>query len=216
VVHAESVIAALRATVRPGTTENAVYAAMLAAMIERGSEVPAMIMWSAGPPQTLVSAGPPAARRFARDDFVRVEVEGRYAGYCGQVTQTAVLGRVPIGYRDMWRVQQEAVALCCDLARPGITLGELATRTEAVAKRTPYSIRFLMHGRGLGDDAPMYVFSADEETQRWVLEENGCFIIKPVVTREGYADVVWGDSVIITGDGAQRLGSIEPEIIELA
>jgi Xaa-Pro dipeptidase len=215
VAYAEAAIAAMQATVRPGVTENAVYAAMLSAMIERGSEIPAMIMWSAGPPEAVVSAGPPTARRFASGDFLRVEVEGRAAGYCGQVTTVGMLGRIPAAYRDMWRVQQEALAVCSDLARPGITLGELAVRTEAVVKGTPYGIRFLMHGRGVGDDAPMYVFSADDETKRWMLEENAVFIIKPVITRAGYATVVWGDSVIVTPGGAQRLGTIAPEFLEL-
>jgi len=83
VAQAEAALAVMRATARPGVRENAVYAAMLAAMIERGSEVPAMIMWSAGPPETLRSAGPPTPRRFEKGDFLRVEIEGRYAGYCG-------------------------------------------------------------------------------------------------------------------------------------
>jgi Xaa-Pro dipeptidase len=126
-----------------------------------------------------------------------------------------VLGLLPAAYREMWRVQQEAVALCNDLARPGVALGELAAKTEAVAKDTDCTIRFLMHGRGLGDDAPMYVFSADDETKRWVLEENASFIIKPVVARSGCADVYWGDSVVITAAGAQRLGTIAPQFLEL-
>jgi Xaa-Pro aminopeptidase len=213
---AEAAIAAMRDTARPGASENKVYAAMIAAMIERGSEIPAMIMWSAGPPGQLVSAGPPVPRRFAAGDFLRIEVEGRYAGYCGQVTQMAVLGKLPQAYRDMWKVQQEAVALCCAAARPGVTLGALAQRTEAVARGTPCQIKFLMHGRGLGDDSPMYVFSAPDAVKNWPLAENASFIIKPVVTREGHADVVWGDSVVINEAGARRLGSLPPEIFELA
>lgn len=134
---AEAAIEAMRKAARPGVSECAVYAAMVAAMIERGSEVPAMIMWSAGPPDRLVSAGPPTQRRFAPGDFLRIEVEGRYAGYCGQATQMAVLGKLPQEYRDMWRLQQEAVQLCCEEMRPGITLGELARRTAAVANGTP-------------------------------------------------------------------------------
>lgn len=215
VAQAEAAIGAMKAKARPGAAETTVYAAMLSAMIEHGSEIPAMIMWSAGAPEKLVSAGPPTSRRFETGDFIRVEVEGRCAGYCGQVTQMAVLGRVSPSYRELWRVQQEALALCCDLARPGVTLGELAAKTEAIAEGRSCQIRFLMHGRGVGDDAPMYVFSADAQTKNWVLEENASFIIKPVVTREGHTQVVWGDSVIITASGAQRLGSITPEIIEL-
>jgi Xaa-Pro aminopeptidase len=212
---AEAALAAMRDLLRPGVSENAVYAAMLAAMIERGGEVPAMIMWSAGPPGDLVSAGPPTARKFVAGDFVRVEVEGRYAGYCGQVTQMAVLGKLPATYRDMWRVQQDAVQRCNEALRPGITLGALAAQTEAVAKGTPYRIKFLMHGRGLGDDSPMYVFSAGDEIKRWVVEANTCFITKPVVARDGYPDIVWGDSVVVSASGAQRLGTIAPEFIEI-
>lgn len=215
VIQAEAAIEAMRAVARPGVRENAVYAAMMAALIENDSEVPAMIMWAAGSAETLISAAPPSPRRFVAGDFLRVEVEGRYAGYCGQVTQIAVLGRVPEPYRDLWRVQQDAVAFCCDLARPGITLGELATRTEALMAGTVYGLRFLMHARGLGDDAPIYVFSCDEETKRWPLEENASFIIKPVITRKGLVDVLWGDSVVITPNGAQRLGTLKPEFMEL-
>ena len=216
VVLAEAAIAAMSRTARPGATENAVYASMLAAMIEHGSEVPAMIMWATGAPDAIFSAGLPSPRRLAPGDLLRVEVEGRYAGYCGQVTQMAVLGPLPARYRESWRMQQEAVALCSELARPGMTLADLAARTEGVAKGTPYRIRFLMHGRGLGDDAPIYVFSADETTKRWAVEENASFIIKPIVSCDGLADIVWGDSVVITPEGAKRLGTLTPEIIELA
>ena len=212
---AEAAIGAMRDAARLGASEAAVYAAMLGAMIARGGEVPAMIMWSAGPDDRLVSAGPPTLRRLAPGDFLRVEVEGRYVGYCGQVTQMAVLGKVPHAYRDMWRIQQEAVQLCCEAMRPGVTLGELARRTEAVAAGTPCKIKFLMHGRGLGDDAPMYVFAASEEVKTWPVEANASFIAKPVVTRDGHADVMWGDSVVVTQTGARRLGTLAPEIMEL-
>jgi len=215
VSQAEAAIAAMCRAARPGVTENTVYAAMLAAMIERGSEVPAMLMWAAGAPEAITSAGPPVLRRLAPGDFLRVEVEGRCAGYCGQVTQMAVLGPMPASYREMWRVQQEAFARCCELARPGVMLGDLAVRTEAIAKGTPYSVRFLMHGRGLGDDAPIYIFSANEATKRWVLEEHASFIIKPVVSQRGHAEIVWGDSVVITAGGAERLGTLSPKLIEL-
>ncbi|HEV8016698.1 MAG TPA: M24 family metallopeptidase [Stellaceae bacterium] len=212
---AEAAIAAMHRVTRPGIEECAVYAAMLAAMVERGGEVPAMIMWSAGSGAALASAGPPLRRVLAAGDLLRVEVEGRYAGYCGQVTQMAVLGRLPEPYRDLWRLQQDALQACNAALRPGITLGELARRTEAVAAGTPCRIKFLMHGRGLGDDAPIYVFNAPDEIQGWVVEENASFIAKPVVSREGYPDIMWGDSIVVTPSGPQRLGAMPAEFTEL-
>jgi Xaa-Pro aminopeptidase len=212
---AEAAIKAMHSVARPGVTEAAVYAAMLAAMVERGGEVPAMIMWSAGTGEALASAGPPLLRPLAAGDILRVEVEGRYAGYCGQVTQMAMLGALPAAYRELWRLQQEALQACNEAMRPGITLGALAARTMAVAKDTPCKIKFLMHGRGLGDDAPIYVFNAPDDIQQWPIEENASFIAKPVVTRDGYPDIMWGDSIVVTARGPERLGTMAPEFTEL-
>lgn len=211
---AEAAIKAMLRTTRAGVTECAVYAAMLSAMIEHGGEIPAMIMWAAGSPGRLVSARPPSVRRFERGDILRVEVEGRHGGYCGQITQMAVLGKLPQTYREMWRLQQNALAFCCSEMRPGMTLGELARRTEAMGG-AGMRVKFLMHGRGLGDDAPMYAFSASDEAKGWPLEPNACFITKPVVAREGHDDVVWGDSVVVTNTGAERLGTLVPQFFEL-
>lgn len=212
---AEAAIVAMHRTARPGVAECVVYAAMLAAMVERGGEVPAMIMWSAGSGDALVSAGPPLLRPLAKGDLLRVEIEGRYAGYCGQVTQMAMLGPLPESYRDLWRLQQEALQACNAAIRPGITLGELAVRTESIAKGTPYRIKFLMHGRGLGDDAPIYIFNAPPEIQRWTIEENASFIAKPTVSRDGHPDVMWGDSIVVTASGPKRLGTMPAEFTEL-
>ncbi len=212
---AEAAIQAMHRIARPGVTEAAVYAAMIAAMIERGGDVPAMIMWSAGVGEALVSAGPPLQRALAAGDILRVEVEGRYAGYCGQVTQMAMLGPLPSAYRDLWRLQQDALQACNEAMRPGITLGELAKRTMAIAQGTPCRIKFLMHGRGLGDDAPIYVFNAPDEIQQWPIEENASFIAKPVVTRDGFPDIMWGDSIVVTPRRPVRLGTMAPAFTEL-
>ena len=151
---AEAAIAAMRNTARPGVTEAQVYAAMIAAMIERGGEIPAMIMWSAGPPEPVGLGRSADSAALRAGDLLRVEVEGRYAGYCGQVTQMAVLGRVPPAL-------SRHVASCsrrrCSLQR-GPAARHHARRSRArVPLRLPRArlrIKFLMHGRGLGDDAP--------------------------------------------------------------
>jgi Xaa-Pro aminopeptidase len=215
VVLAEAAIAALRQTARPGVSEAAVYARMLASMIERGGEVPTMIMWAVGTPDSL-EASMPTRRRLAPGEVMRVEVEGRWAGYVGQVTQMAMLGTMPADYREMFALQQEAVQQCWDRLRPGVTLGELGALTEAVGQGTPYQTRLLMHSRGLGDDSPIYIFAAGDEIKRTVVAENSVFIVKPVVMKgPGSPFVCWGDCVVATPNGARRLGTLTPEIIEL-
>lgn len=73
-----------------------------------------------------------------------------------------------------------------------------------------------MHGRGLGDDAPIYVFNASETVRRQVIEANSVFVVKPVVKAVNafHPLVCWGDSVVVKESGAERLGT-QPLGIEI-
>ena len=117
----------------------------------------------------------------------------------------------------MLALQQEAVAACYAKLRPGNTMGDLLETVNAVS-RDDYHCRLIMHARGLGDDSPIIVFSARDATMRdWPIEEHATFIIKPVVSTADHAKrVYWGDTVVATTDGAQRLGTRKPELIEIA
>jgi Xaa-Pro aminopeptidase len=207
---AEDAIRALYATARPGVAECAVYAKMIEAMVAQGGELPAMIMWTAGAPGPSLGAAPPTLRPLASGDMIRVEVEGRWAGYCGQVTQMASLGAPPAAFRDVAHLLHNALRICLEKMKPGVSLGELADATEAGARGSGYEIKFLMHGRGLGDDAPIYVFNASDAVRAQVIEENTAFVVKPVVkpANAWHPLVCWGDSVVVTERGAQRLGSL--------
>jgi len=200
---------------RPGVPSCVVYARVLASMVEQGSEVPTMIMWNVGPPGWPLLGPMPTQRKLAPGDLISAEIEARWAGYVGQVTQQAFLGPVPPEYAAMFRLQQEALHACWERLRPGTTLGELAALTERVVQGTPYQARLIMHGRGLGDDAPMLIYS-NPAMAGWRVEENAVFIVKPVIMTEGRKRyVVWGDSVVATPNGARRLGSRPPEIIAI-
>ena len=55
-----------------------------------------------------------------------------------------------------------------------------------------------------------------DEVKRTVVAENSVFIVKPVVMKgPGSPFVCWGDCVVATPNGARRLGTLTPEIIEL-
>ncbi|MFI5270244.1 MAG: hypothetical protein ACHQ7M_22930, partial [Chloroflexota bacterium] len=73
----------------------------------------------------------------------------------------------------------------------------------------------IMHGRGLGDDSPLFTPSSGDDTG-WVLEENAVFMVKPLIMTEGRRrSVCLGDSVVCTPNGARRLGSRQIRIIEV-
>jgi hypothetical protein len=136
--------------------------------------------------------------------------QGRWAGYCGQVTQMAFLGAPPAVFHELGTILSDALHGCLAKMRPGITLGELADTTEAIARGSAYQISFLMHSRGLGDGAPIYVFNAADAVRAQIIVANTVFVVKPVVkpSKGWHPLVCWGDSVVVTESGARRLGSL--------
>jgi Xaa-Pro aminopeptidase len=119
------------------------------------------------------------------------------------------LGPIPALYRDLASLQAEALERCYALLRPGNTIGDLTRACDDLGRGTQFTCRILMHGKGLGDDAPIAIYGTrDERMANWPIEINSCFVIKPLVMRgEREQFVYWGDTVVATADGARRLGS---------
>ena len=216
VEHALDVLAALA---RPGVPENVLYARMLAAMGERGSDLPTMFLFSAGTPQPLRNYFQPTMRPLEAGDVISCEIEGKWAGYIGHYTCQATVGPVPDEYAAMFEVQQRAVERCRAHLVPGATLGEFIDIAASAAEGTPYRCQVILHGRGLGDDAPITVFGTQfggqaERMKNWRLEANAVLLPKPLVaTRDFQKWVCWGDPVVVAEGGGQRLGTRRPEIM---
>jgi Xaa-Pro dipeptidase len=201
---------------RPGVPECVVYARMLASMVERGGEIPTMILWSVGWPQRPSNYYMPSPRRMQRGDMISMELEGRWGGYIGQVTQAGFLGDVPVEYERMFEIQQQALQRCYELLRPGSIIGDFVDACAAF-ESDAYTCRLIMHARGLGDDSPICIYQPrDERMRTWRIENNSTFIIKPrIASRDGSRGIYWGDTVVATDAGARRLGKRVPRIMRL-
>lgn len=197
---------------RPGVPECVVYARMVASMLERGSEPTTLLMWTAGNPLPPAVATFASRRPLGPDDVVLVEADAKWAGYLGHGATTAWVGAPDATTKQMAELQLEATRHCWDALRPGRALGELVDVCEELAADTPYECRPVLHSRGLGLDAPVLVGHArDERTAKWLVEENAAFVVKPLVT-DGTRKVMWGDTVVVTPDGARRLGKRPPPL----
>jgi Xaa-Pro dipeptidase len=189
---------------------------MLASMVERGGEIPTMILWSAGWPQSPSNYYMPTRKPLKAGDMISMEMEGRWGGYIGQITQIAFIGAIPVEYQRMFELQQRALNRCYELLKPGAILGDFVEAC-ATFDNDEYTCRLIMHARGLGDDSPICVYAPRNETMRtWKIENNSTFIIKPVIaSRDKTRSLYWGDTVVATNAGARRLGRREPRIMLL-
>ncbi len=201
---------------RPGVPECVVYARMLASMVERGGEIPTMILWSVGWPQLPSNYYMPSERPMQRSDMISMEMEARWGGYIGQITQIAFLDDPPDEYKRMFEIQQQVLGRCWELLRPGAIIGDFVDACKAF-ESDAYTCRLIMHARGLGDDSPICIYQPRDEVMRtWKIENNSTFIIKPVISSRDKARMLyWGDTVTATDHGARRLGKRLPRIMQL-
>lgn len=211
----EGAIELLANQARPGVPENVLYARMISGMIEAGGEPTAMILWSAGWPQPPSNQYMPSRRALVAGDMICTEAEARWAGYLAQNTQPLFVGKAPEQYKQMFALQQEAVARCYDVLRPGNTVGDVAAAAASMT-RSDYTCSLIMHARGLGDDSPICIHSPrDDLMKNWVLEENATFIVKPMIrTPDDTKRIYWGDTICVKPDGAKRLGKRPAKLIE--
>src|SRR5262249_53903396 len=137
-----------------------------------------------------------------------------------------VLGQATHPYREMIEIVRAALERCYAAIRPGATPADLALIASDFS-RGPYQCRIVIHGRGLGDDAPLLVFRAHsgargERMASWTVSENMVLMVKPYVfhgdlfTQAVEDSVGWGDSIVVTATGTRRLGAKACEIIEIA
>lgn len=203
---AERALLAMVAASHTGASEPRIYAAMLAAEVEAGGTLPTMISWASGP---VGSQNPrleqPVHRRLRGGDLVSVEVEGRWAGYNGQLDATMTVGDVPAWARDCQAIAAASTQATIEAVAPGVSFGALRKVAREVSRAPEVEIRLIMGGRGLGDDGPLV--GADGPVDDLEVQESTSFVVKPAVMHQGRFCARVGETVVVRADGAHRLGT---------
>ncbi|HWE76294.1 MAG TPA: M24 family metallopeptidase [Stellaceae bacterium] len=205
---AEAMVGTL-ADLKPGDTERTAFAHMTHRLIVEGGDLPAMMIIGAGPAAHGMFV--PTLRPLVTGDVITGEVEGRYAGYSGQIIRPVVLGAARSDFRELMAI---TVAVFNDVLpgmKAGATLGSvLAVYDAAVARHgggVCKSAYPLMHARGLGDEYPT-VLSPDDIARHgdFKLETGMAFVLKPRVAKKGVPTAQIGDMVVVGESGGIRLG----------
>ncbi len=201
---------------RPGDTDREIYRRLASKQIELGGELPAMILTGSGP-SAHHGSFVPTNRRLCSGDLIVGEIEGRYCGYSGQIVRPVVLGETSLAQNALFEAAARVFTAVLSAMRPGVSLGTLADAYDAaVARESGCEARYpLMHARGLGDEEPAIITSADRERLSAVVLRPGMvFVLKPQIVRDGLSGQV-GDMVAVTETGATRLGKLPLEPVHI-
>jgi Xaa-Pro aminopeptidase len=206
---------------RPGVKDWEVWAETQGTLLRNGSEMPVHCNWLSGknPKRTLTR---PTMRILERGDLIINEIEASWIGYRSQGVQPVFVETIDPVLQELIKVQREVFNRVMENLKPGVTVGELAELTKRTGEKVvPQSgpaagatAQLTMHGRGAGDDGPIITSSARSPRQLAVaLQENMVFICKPSAHAAGdEAICTWGDTVVVTPRGGQRLGKRPHEL----
>jgi Xaa-Pro aminopeptidase len=214
----ENTIEAMVENANPGVSEKELYGAMVHAMLANGGELPTLFFLSAGAGISSSSFVPTDYRIQPGDRLIN-EIEAKYAGYAAQAVSPVVIGAPDDEYQKMIDISRVCFDAILHQMKPGVTFGwlfDIYRETVEQCGRGKYLWNHpVMHARGLGDDGPALL--GDKDLERFAkiqLQAGMVFILKPQVRPvEGKGRASIGDTVVVTTNGARRLGKRELKLI---
>ena len=218
---AEASARVLTEMARPGVQQAEVFGSMVLQQMLSGA-TGTMLSWCGGPwgeHKWRFMTPPPGV---VQDSwYIGTEIGPELRGYNCQVSEPVVVGEPDPMALELFELGKIAFAATCDAMRAGRTWREVEKQVKSVAEGTPYDVELLVHGRGLGSEGPILIPVHDRGPEGDLpLMAGSTFIVKPYgyplgpsyahVTRSH--DVTWGDTVVVTDHGAERLGTRPHEL----
>ncbi|MDH3443716.1 MAG: Xaa-Pro peptidase family protein [Deltaproteobacteria bacterium] len=222
----DKVVETIVANAKPGIMENEMVAAIWHTIIANGGDYPSMTHWGAGAGVPWASRIAPH-RRLQQGDMINTELEAKYSGYIAQTVQSACLGKIPAELKRAFDVSVEVFNALVKFMNPGVSFRNVVALYQKLVRESGHTPKgMLLHGRGIGEDRPQITGAADGDIYNsptytmhldLPLVEGNVFVLKPGAMPGDAPDSIrCGDTVVITKDGARRLGKRQfsfPEIL---
>ena len=211
-IHAcEMAVDEMRQAMRPGVSENEMWAALHAGNIKRGGEWIETRILSSGPRTNpwFQECGP---RIMQEGDMMAFDTDlvGTY-GYCCDISRSWIVGDATptVEQRALYRVAYDHVMTNIDLIQPGMSFAEMtakAHRLPEVYRAQRYGV--IAHGVGLCDEYPCVRYPEDVEAHGY----QGNFAPGMTLCVEAYVGAVGGhegvkleEQVLVTETGCEVL-----------
>ena len=207
----ESAMQVMQQQLRPGITEQELWAHLHAENVRRGGEWIETRLLSSGP-RTNPWFQECGSRAIEEGDLVAFDTDliGPY-GYCADISRTwrCGEGHASSAQIELYRLAREQIAYNLELVRPGLGFREFSKKAFELPDRyraNRYST--IAHGVGLCDEYPAIYYPEDAEGTGYdgMLEANMTICIESYVGEEGGREgVKLEQQLLITATGAELL-----------
>jgi len=169
----------------------------------RGGPFPACICASLN---EQVVHGIPDKRRIRSGDIVSIDFGVRFNGWCGDASETFIVGEVPEEVRRLVEVTRNTLAMATAMTRPGEKWSNIAGAMQDYVESEGFSVVREFVGHGIGAEmhedpkVPNFV-SRELQTQDILLAEGMVLAVEPMVNM-GSAAVEYGPDgwTVVTKD----------------
>jgi Xaa-Pro aminopeptidase len=204
---------------RPGMDEGVLFTQVMKRMVELGSEYYPMAFYSGlhGEGRLPRFEDPAEGRTLKPMYRIANEVDAVFGGLIAQEQQPIFLGPIPEAWKSAIEVQRDLYYAALEQLRPSRPFAELMDLVNAFGEKRGAKSIMLMHGRGYGDDGPLFTPQNRGARNRDVLIEKGnVFIMKPIVkTADDSFDTSWGGCVLVTDNGGEPLVKRTPGMVSI-
>jgi Xaa-Pro dipeptidase len=218
----EQSLEAMAAAADVGVSQAEVFGQMLLAQVRAGADE-LHVAWCPGrwgAPRHRYVTTPPGV--LTPGLYVSTELMPEIRGYQAQVAQPMVIGEPDARALEVFDRNVAAFDAGLAAMRPGRRWGDVFDAVAAAIGDADGEMFTLLHGRGLGNDGPLVIPDGAPRESGIAAEPimaNTTFILKPFLkvpeAPAAFArthDVTWGDTVVVTETGGQRLGTRRREL----
>jgi Xaa-Pro dipeptidase len=213
IVACEAAMAEMQAALKPGISENELWAELHRGNIARGGEWIETRLLSSGP-RTNPWFQESSSRIVEAGDLVAFDTDliGPY-GFCADLSRTWYCGdgEPSDEQRDLFAIASEQISRNTELVLPGTSFRDLVERS-AVPPPECFPTRYgvLYHGVGLADEYPTLPHAADwtADTPDGVLEPGMVLCVESYIGRlGGHEGVKIEEQILITETGNEQLSA---------
>ena len=206
---------AIQRTARPGAIHRDVWLAVYNAMVNASGDFPTRLSLRSG--QEGNTAPRPLEEAMQAGTVCNQELSATVLGYGSQVNQSMLIGGpAPADWRDAAQYCIDVFEKMMAWIKPGKRISDGMDYYKAeVEKRGEGRWGVLFHSGG-GNDGPRWGPGRPEAADA-VLQEGMVFTIKPRIRIKAVEapTAQFGDAVVVTANGARRLGTRKMEILSL-
>lgn len=209
----ERAMAEMEAALKPGISENELWAELHRGNIARGGEWIETRLLASGP-RTNLWYQECSSRVIEAGDLVAFDTDliGPY-GFCADISRTWLCGdgKPSDEQRQLYRMAAEQIEFNRELLKPGMTIREICEQAREVPEDClPNRYGLLYHGVGLADEYPIFPHLPDwtPDTPDDVLKPGMVLCVESYTGRLGGREgVKLEQQVLITGKGHEQLSN---------